>query len=162
MQANPLADMNCSLAQTLAVIGERWTLMILRDAFFGVTRFDQFQRRLGVARNVLAQRLGRLVDEGILAKSGGGSRRTAYRLTDKGFDLVPVLLAIAHWGDRHKPNPRGARMIFVDRDTGAPIQSMGIRAADGRPLAPAELGMKRGPGLAPPSASANDQAAGPA
>ena len=145
--------MNCSLAQTLDVIGERWTVLILRDAFFGTTRFDDFRKRLGVARNILADRLRHLVEEGVLAKSGGGSRRTEYRLTEKGLDLFPILLAIAHWGDKHKPNPRGARMIFVDRRSGKPIQRMSIRAAEGQVLSLDDLGMKRGPGLEEPPKS---------
>jgi len=143
--------MNCSLAQTLDVVGDRWTLLILRDAFFGVTRFDAFQKRLGVARNLLADRLRHLCDEGILAKSGGESRRTAYRLTAKGLDLVPILLALAHWGDKHRANPKGERAIFIDKQTGAPIQRMSIRAAEGHALDPADLTFERGPGLADPS-----------
>jgi DNA-binding HxlR family transcriptional regulator len=141
--------MNCSLAQTLDVIGERWTLLILRDAFFGIRRFDQFQRDLGIARNILATRLNRLVDEGILERRPTDDSRHEYVLTDKGLDLQPVLLAMTHWGDRHKPNPKGERVVFVERATRKPIARMGVRSHDGRSLGPREIKAVPGPGLQP-------------
>jgi DNA-binding HxlR family transcriptional regulator len=139
--------MNCSLAQTLEVIGERWTLLILRDAFFGVRRFDDFQRDLGVARNILAARLKRLVEEGILERRRGEEGRSEYVLTDRGLDLQPVLLSMTHWGDKHKPHPRGKRVVFVDRTTNQPIAPMSARGADGRALAPREIKGIAGPAL---------------
>jgi DNA-binding HxlR family transcriptional regulator len=142
--------MNCSLAQTLDVIGERWTLLILRDAFFGIRRFDQFQRDLGIARNILAARLNRLVDEGILERRPTDDSRHEYVVTDKGLDLQPVLLAMTHWGDRYKPNPKGDRVVFVERATGEPIARMGVRSHDGRSLGPREIKAVPGPGLQPP------------
>jgi DNA-binding HxlR family transcriptional regulator len=142
--------MNCSLAQTLDVIGERWTLLILRDAFFGIRRFGQFQRDLGIARNILATRLSRLVDEGILERRPTGDSRHEYVLTEKGLDLQPVLLAMTHWGDRHKPNPKGDRFVFVERATGKPIARMDVRSHDGRKLEPREVKAVPGPGIQPP------------
>ncbi len=139
--------MNCSLAQTLDVIGERWTLLILRDAFFGIRRFDQFQRDLGIARNILAARLSRLVDEGILERRPTDDSRNEYVLTDKGLALQPVLLAMTHWGDRYKPNPKGDRVVFVERATGKPIARMDVRSHDGRTLGPREIKAVPGPGL---------------
>lgn len=139
--------MNCSLAQTVEVIGDRWTVMILRDAFFGIRRFDDFLRRLGIARNILADRLAHLVEHGVLRKLGGHTRRTEYELTESGWDLIPVLVAIAHWGDRHRPNPKGARLIFRDPGTGAPVQRMSIRSVENRDLDPRVLLLTRGPGL---------------
>ena len=139
--------MNCSVAQTLDVIGERWTLLILRDAFMGSKRFQQFQSNLGIARNILTTRLNRLVEEGILIKRPAEGEHHEYVLTDKGLDLQPVLLAMAHWGDVHKPNDRGARLVFVERATGKPIQRMSPMSADGRPLKPREVKGVTGPGF---------------
>jgi DNA-binding HxlR family transcriptional regulator len=97
------SDQDCSVARTLEVVGERWTILILRDAFLGVRRFDDFQRSLGVARNVLQTRLRRLVDEGLLERRvyQERPRRHEYVLTPRGEDLLPVLLALMEWGDRH-------------------------------------------------------------
>ena len=93
----------CPVASTLEVIGERWTLLIVRDVFLGIRRFEDIQRDLGVARNVLQVRLERLVEEGILVKRPYQERppRSEYRLTEKGADLWPVLVAMLQWGDRH-------------------------------------------------------------
>jgi DNA-binding HxlR family transcriptional regulator len=93
----------CPVAATLEVVGERWTLLIIRDVFLGIRRFDDLQRDLGVARNVLQARLERLVEEGILVKRPYQERplRSEYRLTEKGTDLWPVLVALLQWGDRH-------------------------------------------------------------
>lgn len=146
MKLTTFDDWNCSLAQALSVVGERWSLLILRDAFLGLSRFDQFQSHLGIARNILAARLKQLTEEGVLEKRGG--RRGEYRLTEKGYDLVPVLLALAHWGDAYRPHPAGSRLTFVERDTGRPIQRMGARSDDGRALHPRELEARRGPALA--------------
>lgn len=97
------SDQDCSVARALEVVGERWTILILRDAFLGVRRFDDFQRSLGVARNVLQTRLKRLVDEGLLERRCYQERpvRYEYCLTPRGKDLWPVLLALMEWGDRH-------------------------------------------------------------
>jgi len=146
MKLKSFRHMNCSLAQTLEVIGERWTLLILRDAFFGRKRFEEFQKSLGIARNILTSRLNRLVEEGILEKRPAEAGRFEYVLTPKGLDLQPVLLAMTHWGDRHKPNAKGQRVVFVERATGEPIAPMGVRSADGRVLGPREIKALPGPG----------------
>jgi DNA-binding HxlR family transcriptional regulator len=93
----------CSVALTLEVVGERWTWLIIRDAFLGLRRFSEFQRSLGIARNVLADRLDRLVGEGVLERVPYGARgaRHEYRLTDKGRELFVALNALRQWGDRH-------------------------------------------------------------
>jgi len=93
----------CSIARTLEVVGERWTLLIIRDAFLGLRRFDEFQHSLGIARNVLSDRLNRLVDYGILERVRYQLRpdRFEYQLTDRGRDLQIALFALMHWGDRH-------------------------------------------------------------
>jgi DNA-binding HxlR family transcriptional regulator len=139
--------MNCSLAQALDVIGERWTLLILRDAFFGTKRFNQFERNLGIARNILTSRLQQLVAEGILEKRREEGDHHSYVLTTKGLDLQPVLLAMTHWGDAHRPHPKGARVIFVERATGKPIARMSATSRDGRALRPREVKAVPGPGF---------------
>lgn len=96
------AAMQCSIARTLEVIGDRWSLLILRDAFYGVRRFEDFQRDLGIARNILTARLTHLVEHGVLERRKYEERppRHEYVLTHKGADLLPVVLAMAAWGDR--------------------------------------------------------------
>ena len=133
MKYKKFDQMNCSLAQALDVIGERWTLLILRDAFLGARKFGQFQGSLGIARNILSSRLKRLIDEGVFEKTtttGGG--HAEYRLTNKGLALQPVLLSMTHWGDEFKPGPKGSRLTFVERDTGLPIRPMSAISQDGR------------------------------
>ena len=105
-------DQNCSIARSLEVLGDRWTILVMRDAFMRVRRFEDFQRNLGVARNVLTDRLGRLVEEGILERVPYQDRpaRFEYRLTEKGIDLWPVMMSLLQWGDRHYPaRDRAAR-----------------------------------------------------
>ena len=148
MKYKSLSHMNCSLAQTLEVIGERWTLMILRDAFFGAKRFRQFEQSLGISKNILTTRLNQLVDDGIMEKrpSPDGAHQE-YLLTDRGYDLQPVLLSIMHWGDKHKANPAGDRLVFVERGTGKPIRPMSAVSNDGRTLSGREIKATAGPGL---------------
>ena len=146
MKLKSFEHFNCSLAQTLSVIGEHWTMLIIRDAFFGVRRFDEFHKSLGIARNVLSDRLKKLVQAGILEKREGAGH-SEYRLTDKGIELQPVMIAMTHWGDKHMPNPDGERVTFVDRKHGKPIKRMGVYAADGRRLGPRDIRAVRGPGL---------------
>src|SRR6266498_3568892 len=103
MRGVPLATLHCSIARTLDIVGERWTLLILRDAFSGVRRFEDFATSLPVARNVLTDRLHTLVEHGILRRHRYQERpaRYEYRLTTKGMELYPVLIALLQWGDRH-------------------------------------------------------------
>jgi DNA-binding HxlR family transcriptional regulator len=102
-------DQICSIARALEVLGERWTLLVIRDVFNGRRRFDQIQENLGIARNVLSTRLGWLVDEGILEKRPYQERpaRYEYFLTEKGLDLWPVMITLLHWGDRHLAGETG-------------------------------------------------------
>ena len=150
MKLKSFDNMNCSLALTLDVIGERWTLLILREAFFGKKRFEEFQKGLGIARNILSSRLNRLVSEGIFEKRPAEAGRFEYVLTAKGLELQPVLLAMTHWGDRHKAHEKGERVIFVERATGEPIAPMAVRSADGRVLGPREVRATPGPGSRQP------------
>lgn len=103
------SDLPCSVARTLEVVGDRWTLLVIRDAFYGLRRFDEFQRDLGVARNVLSTRLTKLVDVGILEKVQYEDRpaRFEYHLTQKGRELLPVILTMMAWGDRWEADAGG-------------------------------------------------------
>ncbi|HYT52632.1 MAG TPA: helix-turn-helix domain-containing protein [Gaiellaceae bacterium] len=137
----------CSIARALELVGERWTLLIIRDAFLGLRRFDQFQDSLGVARNVLTNRLNRLVEEGILERTAYSERppRFEYRLTEKGRDLGVALLALMQWGDRHlseKPPRIARRRSDRSRITAALV------ARDDSVVRPAEVEIVAGPGLA--------------
>jgi DNA-binding HxlR family transcriptional regulator len=115
----------CSIARTLEVIGERWTMLIVRDVFLGLRRFDDLQADLGVARNVLAARLERLIETGVLEKVPYQDRPTRheYRLTEKGLDLWPLLVELVQWGDRHAPSANGPPVVFRHRDCGGRIGS---------------------------------------
>jgi len=110
----------------VGVIGERPTFLVLREAFNGVRRFDDMQRRTGISRQVLADWLARLVREGLLRKvpyrDSGQRGRQEYRLTDKGLDLYPVLVAPMHWGDQHAADPAGPPVLLRHRDCGEPVQ----------------------------------------
>lgn len=108
----------CSIAQTLAVVGDRWTLLILRDAFLGTRRFEDFHRQLGVSRHRLTERLNKLVDSGVLEKVLYQARppRYEYRLTDKGLDLLPVMLTMSEWGNRWYTNETGAPVEYLHRN----------------------------------------------
>jgi DNA-binding HxlR family transcriptional regulator len=112
----------CSVARALETIGDRWTMLVVRDAFLGVSRFEDFQRDLGVARNVLADRLTRLVDEGVLERRRYSERpeRFEYRLTEKGLDLWSVLVSLMKWGDRHAA-PNGPPMLILHRGCGGEV-----------------------------------------
>lgn len=138
--------MNCSLAQTLSVIGEHWSLLIIRDVFMGSRRFSEFQKDLGIAKNILSERLKRLLAEGILEKTKGEAGFFEYRLTEKGLALQPILLSMTHWGDQYKPAKQGKRLVFVDRASGKPIQTMAVRSHDGRKLHAKEVKATRGSG----------------
>jgi DNA-binding HxlR family transcriptional regulator len=115
-------DQNCSIARALEQIGERWTILIVRDAFLGIRRFDDFQRSLGVSRGVLADRLDRLVEGGILERRmyQEHPERHEYRLTDKGRDLWPVTMALVKWGDRYYAED-GPPRLFLHRGCGGEV-----------------------------------------
>lgn len=112
--------MNCSVARTLEIVGEWWSMLIIREAFFGIRRFDDMQERLGIARNVLAARLHSLVEDGILERRLYQERpeRFEYRLTEKGFDLYPVLVAMMRWGDRWTAGAEGPPLALVHQGCG--------------------------------------------
>jgi DNA-binding HxlR family transcriptional regulator len=116
---------NCSIRRTLDVVGEKWTLLVLREAFYGVRRFDDFHRAIGCARNILAARLATLVEHGILERHAyrepGSRPRSEYRLTYKGRELFPALVALMQWGDRWTADPEGAAVELRHDGCGATI-----------------------------------------
>ena len=130
----------CALPAALAAVGERWSFLILRGVFNGLHHFEEFQSTLGIARNILSNRLGRLVENGILQREPDPSdkRKVAYTLTQKGRELLPVLIALRQWGERWvsgvPSNP-----VLVDRQSRRPVAPIAVRAADGRPLSLSEL-----------------------
>jgi DNA-binding HxlR family transcriptional regulator len=132
----------CSIARTLGVVGERWTILILREAFFGASRFAEFRDRLGVAPDVLSDRLATLVEFGVMAREPyrepGARSRYAYRLTPAGRELQVVLSALQQWGDEHLPRPEGPTMIRRIRGTDGPVH-VGYLDEQGREVAPADL-----------------------
>ena len=138
------------MARTLALLGQKWTLLIMREALYGVTRFDDFQARLRIARPVLSERLALLTEHGLLAREPYRSERQrprqAYRLTDKGSDLLPVLIALVGWGNRHLSGDAGPTLLVTHRGCGAPVRAE-LRCGEGHaPTAPAELEVRAGPG----------------
>lgn len=117
---------SCSVARTLEVLGDRWTVLVLRDVFNGIHRFDELQRHLAVARDVLTRRLATLVKEGVLERVAyqepGARRRFEYRLTPAGRELRPVFLALIEWGDRHRGDGGGPPLRITHAGCGAPVR----------------------------------------
>ena len=117
---------NCAIGAAVGIIGERPTFLVLREAFNGVRRFDEMRRRTGMPRQVLSDRLARLVREDLLRKvpyqDAGQRTRHEYRLTSKGLDLYPVLVALMEWGDRHALGPAGPQVMLRHRDCGEPVR----------------------------------------
>ena len=157
MQLMPLASTYdtqvCSIAGTLEVVGERWTLLIVRDVFLGVRRFEELQANLGIARNVLQTRLTRLVDEGVLERVRYQERpeRFEYRLTEKGIDLWPVIVSLLQWGDTHVARPGGPPVVLSHRDCGGAVDPHRMCAACGARLGPRDVLAQRNRPLSPAS-----------
>ena len=141
----PLRELiECGLPQALEVMGERWSFMILRASFNGVHHFEEFLSELGIARNILSNRLAKLVEHGILKREpcADDRRKIEYRLTEKGFDLLPAMLALRQWGERYNVNVN-PELVLVDARDGLPVAQVNIRAADGRDLSWHDLAWKR-------------------
>jgi len=130
----------CSLPPALEAMGERWSFLILRAAFNGLCHFEEFQSALGIARNILANRLGRLVGHGILERcvDPDDRRKVEYRLTEKGMALLPVLVALRQWGERWE-TCRPALPVLVDKQDRRPIAPVAVFSHDGRPLTKHDL-----------------------
>jgi DNA-binding HxlR family transcriptional regulator len=135
MRRKSFESLECPIARSLERVGEWWSILILRDAFLGATRFEQFQKSLGIAPNILARRLGALVESGMLEKRAYSQRppRHEYVLTEQGRDFRPVLWSLIAWGNRHFA-PDGPSVVIVDADTGALADPVLMDAASLRPL----------------------------
>jgi len=147
VERKSFSDMNCSVAQCLEVVGEWWSMLIVRDAFLGVTRFDRFQERLGISRNVLNQRLAHLVEAGVLAKVPYSEHppRYDYRLTEKGRDLWPVVTTLRQWGDKYAA-PDGPPVHVVHKACGEVSDAVMACSACGEPMGPRDVRAVSGPG----------------
>jgi DNA-binding HxlR family transcriptional regulator len=141
----------CSIAGALEVVGERWSLLIVRDVLLGVRRFDELQADLGVARNVLQTRLTRLVDEGVLRRHLYQERpkRYEYLLTDKGLDLWPTIVALLQWGDKHAATPSGPPTVLEHFGCGGAVDEHRICARCGSRLGARDARAYAGPGAGP-------------
>ena len=148
----------CSVARTVDVLGDTWSLLVLRELFLGAHRFDQMQQHLGIARNVLAARLKRLVEHGLLEKRlyQAHPPRFEYHLTDKGLDLQPVLVGLMQWGDRYLADPPGGPLILEHRGCGQPTRLMPVCEVCREPISPRDTRARaRQPGDAPRSVAAS-------
>ena len=139
----------CSIARTLEVLGERWTLLIVRDALLGLRRFDEFQHSLGIARNVLTDRLKRLVDAGVLERVEYQRRppRFEYRLTAVGLELCTPVVGLMHWGDRHLAGPDGPPRLTRHQSCGGQLHAQLLCEQCGEAVSGTELDLPPGPGL---------------
>lgn len=163
MLGNDYRELNCSIARALELVGERWTLLVLRDVFLGIRRFDALRESLGIARNVLASRLERLVAEGILEKVPYQERplRHEYRLTAKGLDLWPVVVELLQWGDRHLAPVEGPPVVLRHRGCGGTLGERRICTRCGTPLEVGDVRAEAGPGAAAVTAAASPARAAP-
>ncbi len=148
MERKSFSDMHCSVAQCLEVVGEWWSMLIVRDVFMGVTRFDAFQERLGISRNILNQRLTHLVEMGVLKKVLYSEHppRYEYRLTDKGRDLWPVLTALRQWGDKYAA-PDGPPLRVIHKNCGQIADAAMVCSACGEPIKARDVRAEPGPGM---------------
>ncbi len=149
MRWSDIGDVTCSVARALSVVGDRWTLLVLRDAFLGIRRFEDFQANLGVTRHRLADRLRKLVRNGILERVRYEDRppRFEYRLTEKGRDLYPVVVSLTRWGDRWMAGADGAPVELVHRGCGQHIVPTLACPACGKPVGARDMLARPGPAL---------------
>jgi DNA-binding HxlR family transcriptional regulator len=147
MRRKNYGNMKCPIARSLERVGEWWSILILRDAFYGLRRFDEFQKSLGVAPNILTRRLNALVEAGLLERRRYNEHppRYEYLLTERGRDFHPVLLALLAWGNRHFA-PEGAAVQIVNKQTGSLIDPIIVDPATGEQLAGRSFSLVPGPG----------------
>ncbi len=160
MQRTSFEGMECPIARTLDRVGDWWSILILRDAFRGSTRFEQFQRSLGIAPNMLSRRLRTLTEGGMLERRPYQERprRHEYALTEQGRDFRPVLWALLAYGNRHFA-PEGPSVVLVDRMTGLPAEPMMVDANTGRPLTARDFATAPGPAAGPATRAAHSSRA---
>ncbi|MCV7346293.1 winged helix-turn-helix transcriptional regulator [Mycolicibacterium rhodesiae] len=144
---------NCSVKRALDIVGEKWTLLVLREALYGARRFERFQSRIGCPRQVLTDRLNTLVAAGVLRKAPyqepGQRERHEYRLTDKGRDLLPAVIALMHWGDKWEADAAGPPVEVVHRECGHPVELVLQCRDDHTPLTAHDTEPRPGPGARP-------------
>jgi DNA-binding HxlR family transcriptional regulator len=152
VKRSTIAHMNCSIARSLEFLGEWWTLMIVRDVFLGLRRFDQIRSDLGISRNILTDRLATLVEHGVLERARYQERpaRYEYRLTEKGRDLFPVLMAFMRWGDRWLAGSAGAPMRVMHRECRHEAGPALACAHCGTMIAAGDIALTKGPGWRDP------------
>jgi len=140
-----------SIGHVLDIIGEGWSILIIREAFYGTRRFEEFQGRLGIARNILTARLKNLCAHEILDRVPvkEGARRHEYLLTPKGKEMMPILIALTQWGDKWVFGSGNEPVIFLDREDGQPISRVQVYSAKGEVLRPRDIMVKAGPGATP-------------
>src|SRR5213592_369673 len=138
----------CPIARSLDVFGDWWSLLIIRDAFLGIRRFSEFQKSIGLAKNILTVRLRALVDHGILktAPASDGSAYQEYVLTPKGRGVFPVLVALRQWSEEFDERPEEIATILVDKEKGRPVRKLELYSEDGRLLGAADTALKPRPG----------------
>lgn len=148
MTRKSFATMNCSWAQAAEVIADKWSILIVRDALLGVRTFSVFARNLGIAKNILAQRLEHLQEHGVLRKDpvGIGSTRYEYSLTPKGRALFPLMTALGQWGDAWILREGNEPWLVVEHASGRPIANVRVQSQDGRPLQREDVTFVAGPG----------------
>ena len=148
MKRTSFARWPCSVARTMDLLGDWWTPLVLRDAFYGVRRFDEFQRGLGIARNTLSDRLHRLVKEGLLEKRPYQTEpvRYDYLLTEKGRDFFAVIAAMSRWGDRWLADETGPPIVAHHRECGQDTHAEVVCAHCGKPLTADNTSLRMGPG----------------
>lgn len=146
MQRKSFGNMQCPIARSLERVGEWWSILILRDAFYGLTRFDEFQKSLDIAPNMLTRRLTALVEEGLLEKRLYCEKppRYEYVLTERGRDFRPVLLALMAWGNKHFA-PEGASVVLIDKESGTEVEPVLVDAKNGRPITGSHYVIGAGP-----------------
>jgi DNA-binding HxlR family transcriptional regulator len=151
MLRNDYENQACSIAGALEVIGERWSLLIVRDVLLGLRRFDELQHNLGIARNVLQARLERLLENGVLERRRYQERpeRFEYRLTDKGLELWPAIVALMDWGDRYAPPPGGPAVVLEHKGCGGHVDAHRICETCGARVSVRDARALPGPGAAP-------------
>jgi DNA-binding HxlR family transcriptional regulator len=155
MRWSEIGDVTCSVARALAVVGDRWTLLVLRDCFLGVRRFEAFQQSLGLTRHRLADRLRKLVAHGVLERVPYRERprRFEYRLTEKGRDLYPVVVSLTRWGDRWLAGAAGSPIELVHRGCGRPISPTLTCPACHEPVGARDMTARPGPAFRGPLAA---------
>jgi len=134
----------CPIARSLDVLGDWWSFLIIREALLGVSRFGEFQRRLGLAKNILTVRLRALIDQGILATApaSDGSAYQEYRLTPKGRGVFPILVALRQWSEEFDEHPEEIATLLVDRENGKPVRKLALYSEDGRLLDARDTALK--------------------